>query len=252
MLTTGLNCGIMGGIETKRRSTPPTSGVFLYPNSRGIRTQNILNMRQSHRLGFNCVPHFRKINVVIEKLNGGLMRQLIFNGHTLTAIQRNNNLFLTAKELAKGLGYNDDRSVNRIYARHSDEFTPDMTGVVNLTTPKGGVQKTLTFAPRGCHLIAMFAKTPFAKEFRKWVLDVLEKEALANRTVQTQPSLFEEKPESKPKQVKVSLPEAKEVKEAVESYGRKCYTFGILQEMMDSGKLVKTADGKIEFYPEGR
>lgn len=32
------------------------------------------------------------------------------------------------------------------------------------------------FSLRGCHLIAMFAKTPIAKEFRKWLLDVLEKE----------------------------------------------------------------------------
>lgn len=251
MLTTGLNCGIMGATELFTTVSRYVNAVFLYPKSWGMRNQNKLNMVRTLLVSSSVEsPARSKLSGITEKLMRYIMRQLIFNGHTLTAIQRNNNLFLTAKELAKGLGYNDDRSVNRIYARHSDEFTPDMTGVVNLTTPKGGAQKTLTFAPRGCHLIAMFAKTPFAKEFRKWVLDVLEKEALANRT--TQPSLFEEKAESKPKQVKVSLPEAKEVKEAVESYGRKCYTFGILQEMMDSGKLVKTADGKIEFYPEGR
>src|SRR5690606_26085950 len=29
---------------------------------------------------------------------------------------------------------------------------------------------------RGCHLLAMFARTDIAKQFRKWVLDVLDKE----------------------------------------------------------------------------
>lgn len=32
------------------------------------------------------------------------------------------------------------------------------------------------FSLRGCHLIAMFARTPVAKEFRKWVLDILDRE----------------------------------------------------------------------------
>ena len=32
------------------------------------------------------------------------------------------------------------------------------------------------FSLRGCHLLAMFAKTEVAKQFRKWVLDLLDKE----------------------------------------------------------------------------
>lgn len=39
------------------------------------------------------------------------------------------------------------------------------------------LEKTIRiFSLRGSHLIGMFAKTSIAKEFRKWVLDVLEKE----------------------------------------------------------------------------
>jgi prophage antirepressor-like protein len=38
------------------------------------------------------------------------------------------------------------------------------------------------FSLRGCHLIAMFARTAIAKQFRKWVLDVLDKETLRNDT----------------------------------------------------------------------
>lgn len=37
------------------------------------------------------------------------------------------------------------------------------------------------FSLRGCHLIAMFATTDKAKEFRRWVLDILDREvALGN------------------------------------------------------------------------
>ena len=48
-----------------------------------------------------------------------------------------------------------------------------MSTVVNLTT---GVMElpTRIFSLRGCHLLAMFARTPVAKAFRKWVLDVIE------------------------------------------------------------------------------
>lgn len=34
---------------------------------------------------------------------------------------------------------------------------------------------TRIFSLRGCHLLAMFARTPVAKAFRKWVLDVIER-----------------------------------------------------------------------------
>ena len=48
-----------------------------------------------------------------------------------------------------------------------------MSTVVNLTT---GVMElpTRIFSLRGCHLLAMFARTPVAKAFRRWVLDVIE------------------------------------------------------------------------------
>ena len=48
-----------------------------------------------------------------------------------------------------------------------------MTAVVTLPT-EGGPQETRIFSLRGCHLLAMFARTPVAKAFRRWVLDVIE------------------------------------------------------------------------------
>lgn len=86
---------------------------------------------------------------------------------------------LSSVELANGLGYADDGAVTRIYNRHSDEFTSDMVQVVKLTT-RGLDRQIRVFSPRGCHLVAMFAHTPFAKAFRKWVLDVLDKKPIAS------------------------------------------------------------------------
>ena len=50
-----------------------------------------------------------------------------------------------------------------------------MTQVIELPTA-GGKQQVRVFSLRGCHLLGMLARTKVAKEFRHWVLDVLEKE----------------------------------------------------------------------------
>lgn len=49
-----------------------------------------------------------------------------------------------------------------------------MTALVELETA-GGKQQVRIFSLRGCHLIGMLARTAIAKQFRAWVLDVLEK-----------------------------------------------------------------------------
>lgn len=83
-------------------------------------------------------------------------------------------IWITSSDLARALGYAREDSVSRIYDRKSDEFTSDMTKVV--ANPQTVNLTVRVFSLRGCHLITFFARTPVAKEFRKWVLDVLEKE----------------------------------------------------------------------------
>lgn len=111
------------------------------------------------------------------------MNTLTFNNITLHSITRSDNqIWLTSADLAKALGYVDAKSVNRILSRNKDEFTDNMTQVVegvNLTTSsktKGLTTTTRIFSLRGCHLLAMFSRTKVAKDFRKWVLDVLDNE----------------------------------------------------------------------------
>ena len=51
-----------------------------------------------------------------------------------------------------------------------------------IRTPHLGVTLYVRiFSLRGCHLLAMFARTPIAKQFRRWVLDVLDKLAEEER-----------------------------------------------------------------------
>ncbi|WP_275211757.1 P22AR C-terminal domain-containing protein [Citrobacter freundii] len=100
---------------------------------------------------------------------------LNFQGIHLQPVENIDETWLTASQIGYALQYADDKAVQRIYSRHADEFTEKMTGVVKVTTPYGD-QMTRAFSLRGAHLIAMFARTPKAKEFRCWVLDILDRE----------------------------------------------------------------------------
>lgn len=105
---------------------------------------------------------------------------LSFNGNTLQPVTKNGQIWMTSADIAKALNYADVRSVTKIYSRNAEEFTSAMTTVVKLTTKgfgNGNSEKdTRIFSLRGCHLIAMFARTKIAKDFRKWVLDILDRE----------------------------------------------------------------------------
>ena len=104
------------------------------------------------------------------------MTTLTFQNTTLSVINQHNQTYFTANDLGLALGYVDAiRSVKQIYDRNADEFTPEMTALIEMQTA-GGLQKVRIFSLRGAHLIAMFARTKIAKAFRKWVLDVLDEE----------------------------------------------------------------------------
>ena len=102
---------------------------------------------------------------------------LTFNDVTLSPISHQNSPWIRAAELARALGYGRENQVSRLYRNNADEFTPEMTQVIEISDgPALGLSvKTRIFSLRGCHLVAMFARTPVAKAFRRWVLDVLDK-----------------------------------------------------------------------------
>ena len=104
-----------------------------------------------------------------------MTQALTFNGITLSPIPHQNSPWIRSVELARALGYSDESSVGRIYKRNAEEFTPEMTQVIEISDTVNLTVPTRIFSLRGCHLVAMFARTPVAKAFRRWVLDVLDK-----------------------------------------------------------------------------
>ncbi|WP_415887483.1 Bro-N domain-containing protein [Providencia rettgeri] len=105
---------------------------------------------------------------------------LTFQNFTFNPIVEDGQVWLTSTELAKVLEYKKTDAISQIYARNSDEFTSSMTTTLKLSVI--GINNSLrkksvrVYSLRGAHLIAMFSNTPVAKEFRKWVLDILDKE----------------------------------------------------------------------------
>lgn len=93
----------------------------------------------------------------------------------------------------------------KLYDRNADEFTDSMTQVIELPTA-GGKQQVRVFSLRGCHLLGMLARTKVAKEFRRWVLDVLEKEVSG----------------SQPKLAKTTVADRTPLRQAVSALVGKC------------------------------
>lgn len=105
---------------------------------------------------------------------------LTFNNINFNPVVQDKQIWLTSKELSEALGYKNATSLNKLYNANKSEFTSSMT-MTTETVVNGinGSKRGMTvrvFSLRGCHLLAMFARTNIAKEFRHWVLDVLDNE----------------------------------------------------------------------------
>lgn len=109
---------------------------------------------------------------------------LSFNDTQFDVIDRNQQPWLRGTQIGDALGYKKAGriSIDKLYKANADEFTDSMTALVKLPdlSPQSGdagqIREVRVFSLRGCHLLAMFARTAIAKEFRKWVLDILEKQ----------------------------------------------------------------------------
>lgn len=101
---------------------------------------------------------------------------LNFHGKALVPVSNITGTWLTSSDLAKALQYSNSRAVTMIYNKYADEFTSGMTQVLEVSTSGNYRKKMRVFSLRGAHLIAMFARTDVAKEFRRWVLDILDRE----------------------------------------------------------------------------
>lgn len=110
-----------------------------------------------------------------------MITSLCFNDFTFSPVIRDNQPWFRSSEIAHALGYKREDKIAQIYQRNTDEFTEGMTQLVEISSkPQNevlgnfGMVRARIFSLRGCHLLAMFARTPVAKAFRRWVLDVIE------------------------------------------------------------------------------
>ncbi|MDM3132236.1 P22AR C-terminal domain-containing protein [Citrobacter sp. CK205] len=103
-----------------------------------------------------------------------------FQGFAFNPVTEGGSIWFTSTELAKALGYKKTDAISQIYARNADEFSDSMSLTLNMKV--NGINNSLrnksvrVYSLRGAHLVAMFASTPKAKEFRRWVLDILDRE----------------------------------------------------------------------------
>lgn len=115
---------------------------------------------------------------------------LTFNDVTFNPVSQNDGqIWLTSSQIAEALEYKNTQSITKLFNTNSDEFDETMVKIVKLPTVNHAVTDSVTtlktkglsnkmriFSLRGCHLLAMFARTQKAKDFRKWVLNILAKE----------------------------------------------------------------------------
>ncbi|EDL5735628.1 hypothetical protein CWG78_24060 [Salmonella enterica subsp. enterica serovar Halle] len=134
------------------------------------------------------------MSVISEKTNMNIVAKsdLNFQGKALVPVSNITGTWLTSSDLANALQYSNSRAVTMIYNKYADEFTNGMTQVLTSSTSGNYRKKVRVFSLRGAHLIAMFARTPVAKEFRRWVLDILDREVEAT-SVENLPTDFHQR-----------------------------------------------------------
>lgn len=137
-----------------------------------MKTNNGETPQCANTNGVSCVSN------PCEKTNMNIVARSDFNfqGKALVPVSNITGTWLTSSDLAKALEYSNSRAVTMIYNKYADEFSSGMTQVLEVSTSGNYRKKVRVFSLRGAHLIAMFARTDVAKEFRRWVLDILDRE----------------------------------------------------------------------------
>lgn len=96
-----------------------------------------------------------------------------FNGNEIDFIENKEDIWITAEALGFGLEYKNPRKdIMQLYYRHKDELE-EYSSILNLST-EAGKRETTVFSEMGAYLLIMFSNQSKAKEFRKWVVNVIK------------------------------------------------------------------------------
>lgn len=139
------------------------------------------NNTQSFESPFALFNHVVGQEVFKEVKNNKSQTPLIFKSTALETINKDGKLWVTSKV-----------SVADLYKANEDEFTSEDTEIVDSPTSRNLITRTRYFSLQGAILISMFARTPVAKEFRKWAKEVLANTMIKNEEA-AQPKIQESK-----------------------------------------------------------
>lgn len=124
-----------------------------------------------------------------------LPTSLSFHGVTLDVIYDGGTPWLRSTQVAQAIDMGSLGGASSLYSRNKDEFTPEMSKVLNLKTCGNPARPTRIFSPRGCHMIGVLARTARAKEFRTWAINNLEGKSAASAPQQALPEREQPSPE---------------------------------------------------------
>ena len=92
-----------------------------------------------------------------------------FHEHKIELLRHNGQDYMTLSQIGGALEVRENNGLSKIYNAHKEEFDEEMSCLV-----KQGRTRVRIFNREGAWLIGMFARTPKAAEFRRWVLKVLK------------------------------------------------------------------------------
>lgn len=200
------------------------------------------------------------------------MQALAFQNTEFDIVDRNGQPWLRSPQIAEALGYSQANRVTDVYNRNADEFTTSMTAIVKLqdlhpqSAEPAQTREVRIFSLRGAHLLGMLSRTKKAKEFRAWVLDVLEgiAEAPAKPQRRSKPralpnGLTTEQQDAIKAMVKArveSLPQEKRAKGAITCWSALKSKFGCTykeipaEHFTDAASLVARVELEGEWLPK--
>lgn len=91
-----------------------------------------------------------------------------FENQEFELVAVNGEPMMTLAQIGRALEASEKTNLSKLYTAHADEFTPEMTRLI-----KQGGTRVRVFNREGAWLIGMFARTPKAAAFRKWVITAL-------------------------------------------------------------------------------
>lgn len=154
-------------LKTVTTAFTPRQSVFFMPMA-WTRAENIQYQPKQLVTAFSESTPLSFLVAILKKVTKMKNQIVSFNNHNIELIQHNNQNYMTLSQIASALEYNNCSSINDILSRNKSEFDDDMTCLI-----KHGRTRVRIFNREGAWLIGMFARTPKAAEFRKWVLKVL-------------------------------------------------------------------------------